>query len=238
MSKVKTVRVITSCMVMLASARPAPSAEIEVELTDSCTIRQLGDGTLGFLIGCGFKVGTVGADDRLVMEYDLSGLPGQIVSVTWISWLNNFNLGDADVDILDFYAFAGDGVVSLDEFYAGEWFTSLEHSENLPPFYIEIDVTQQVHDLISSGETYLGLRVSTETSSVWLFGSSAASDLPDPFLVIEWSTFNLGDYADFAECMTGPGQMAGPACSEVFDFDGDGDVDLRDFRVLQNGLAE
>ena len=234
MSKAKAVRVITAGVVMLASARPAPSAEIELPFTDGKTIRN-GE---GFVVGGALFVSYFGSIDRMVMEYDLSGLPRQIVSGKWKSWLNNFNLGDAEVDILDFYAFAGDGVVSIDEFEAGTWFESLEYSEDVPPFYIQVDVTQQVQDLISAGETYLGVRVSTETSSVWIFGSSAASDLPDPFLVIEWSPFSLGDYADFAECMTGPGEAADAVCSEVFDFDGDGDVDLRDFRVLQNCLAE
>jgi GH15 family glucan-1,4-alpha-glucosidase len=43
---------------------------------------------------------------------------------------------------------------------------------------------------------------------------------------------DLGDYAAFAPCLTGPGGVATAACA-VFDFENDGDVDLDDFAAFQ-----
>jgi formylglycine-generating enzyme required for sulfatase activity len=43
---------------------------------------------------------------------------------------------------------------------------------------------------------------------------------------------DLADYAEFPECLRGPGEDLGTGC-EVFDFDGDRDVDLVDFAGFQ-----
>jgi hypothetical protein len=50
-----------------------------------------------------------------------------------------------------------------------------------------------------------------------------------------------GDFRYFADCLTGPGQTPDPStgvvcsvvCTQVFDFDGDGDVDLNDYADFQ-----
>jgi hypothetical protein len=49
---------------------------------------------------------------------------------------------------------------------------------------------------------------------------------------------DLDDYDKLAACLSGPRQAAGYAlppaqCRTVFDFDGDGDVDLLDYGVFQ-----
>ena len=48
---------------------------------------------------------------------------------------------------------------------------------------------------------------------------------------------DLDDYAQFAQCMLGSGPGIAtptPTCAAVFDFNGDADVDLEDFRTLQS----
>ena len=43
----------------------------------------------------------------------------------------------------------------------------------------------------------------------------------------------LADYADLPECLPGPGVAIVAPCCGIFDFDADGDVDLRDIRAFQ-----
>ncbi len=48
---------------------------------------------------------------------------------------------------------------------------------------------------------------------------------------------NLIDYSEFTGCYSGPlVDGIGPTCLACFDFDGDDDVDLRDFAALQNNI--
>jgi dextranase len=54
---------------------------------------------------------------------------------------------------------------------------------------------------------------------------------------------DLIDYAEFADCFTGPDFGSGwnnpnPACTTLFDLDGDADLDLRDFAELQGTLGQ
>lgn len=45
--------------------------------------------------------------------------------------------------------------------------------------------------------------------------------------------FNLIQLITFGSCMTGPGEIPQVAwCADGFDYDDDGDVDLRDFAYL------
>ena len=48
---------------------------------------------------------------------------------------------------------------------------------------------------------------------------------------------DLADHQAFTDCMTAPGGKLGPACA-CADVEGDGDVDLRDWRWLQSGFSE
>lgn len=223
---------ITACVVMLASARPAPSAEIEIPFTMGKTIR---NGS-GFVSGCALKVTTVGSDDRMVLEYDLTGLPASPTSIMWATPIKNVPLGDSEIDILDFFSYAGDGEVTLDEFDAGEWFVSVEYSENppIPPTpFLFVDVSDEVNALVAEGEAFLGIRVSTVTDSVWVFGSSGAVSWPDPFLVVEFEGYGLLDLIVFNACLGGPDNPVSDSCQASFDFDNDSDVDLHDYAVFQ-----
>jgi hypothetical protein len=51
---------------------------------------------------------------------------------------------------------------------------------------------------------------------------------------------NLVDYARMQPCLnqSGPGGSGEPTCLNVFDFDADGDVDLRDFAGMQQAIGE
>jgi len=65
--------------------------------------------------------------------------------------------------------------------------------------------------------------------------SSEAVGLPFDPDVDQDGDVDLDDYAEFAGCLSGPGQAPGsvPECLDAFDTEGDGDVDLADFRYLQ-----
>ena len=226
------VKSLIIALALFFSASLAPSAEIEIPFTMGKTIR---NGS-GFVTGCALTVGTVGADDRMVLEYDLTNLPTSPTSIIWATHIVNSPLGEAEIDILDFYSYAGDGKVTLDEFDAGEWFVSVEYSENppIPPTpFLFVDVSNDVNSLIDEGKAFLGIRVSTVTDSVWILGSSAATNWPDPFLVVEFDGYGLMDLVSFNACLGGPGAPASESCEATFDFDNDGDVDLRDYAVFQ-----
>ncbi len=49
----------------------------------------------------------------------------------------------------------------------------------------------------------------------------------------EWK-LRSRSFGNWGECMTGPGEPAGPYAKAYFDTDGDGDVDLLDFAELQD----
>ena len=51
-------------------------------------------------------------------------------------------------------------------------------------------------------------------------------------------TVDLTDFANWESCMTGPDAGPYPAGCEAFDFEFDGDVDLKDFRGFQETHAE
>jgi hypothetical protein len=48
---------------------------------------------------------------------------------------------------------------------------------------------------------------------------------------------DLGDFADFAACLLGPGGGLGPDCT-CFDLDDSGDVDLADFAAFQEVFTD
>ena len=223
---------ITAGVVMLTWARPAPSAEIEIGLADGKSIRALSGGDYAFLSG--LWVTTWGSEDRLVLEFDISAIPSNSKSITFSTALNNFDgLGKSEIDILDFHSYAGDGEITLDEFFAGHLFTSIDYSDNIPPYMIFVDVTEQVTDLLQQGEQYLGLRLSTESSATWAFGETMGIGWPVPTLTVELPTYGATDHAAFVECMSGPGVGTTPECATQFDFDNDADVDLRDYISIQ-----
>ena len=65
--------------------------------------------------------------------------------------------------------------------------------------------------------------------------SGLLTDLSDDCLV------TLGDYLFFAICLDISGPDHVPAfndCIEAFDFDGDQDVDLRDFSVFERSIVQ
>ncbi|HNQ22519.1 MAG TPA: hypothetical protein PKK06_05435 [Phycisphaerae bacterium] len=47
---------------------------------------------------------------------------------------------------------------------------------------------------------------------------------------------DLADFADFSDCLGGPGQGLGADC-DCYDLDDDGDVDLRDFAEFQTAFT-
>ena len=170
----------------------------------------------------------------MVLEFDISDIPSNATSITFSTALNNFDgLGKSEIDILDFHSYAGDGEITLDEFFAGDLFASIEYSEDVPPYMIFVDVTNEVIDLVRSGEDHLGLRVSTESSATWLFGESMGIGWPVPTLTVEFDGFGLIDWVSFTACLAGPENATSEICATSFDFDNDGDVDLLDYAVFQ-----
>ena len=131
--------------------------------------------------------------DRSLLEFDVSGLSETIPLITLDLSFGNEDYPDPPDGIIDIFVYAGDGIVTAADFYAGgpAPFASFV-GENGPEYgYVSIDVTSAVQAILTLGEQYLGFRLSTETEDMFFIGRRIG--VPDPVLtgVPEPSTFVL-----------------------------------------------
>jgi hypothetical protein len=131
--------------------------------------------------------------DVTVTEFDLAGIIRKDFPITLDIWYDNIDEGLPD-GIIDIYVYSGDGVVTVDDFDAGTLFTSftaINNSTHIIDFggpyeyscgYASIDVTSIVLAMLDYDDTYLGIRLSTETSDRYNIGDMCA--LPNPVLTI------------------------------------------------------
>jgi hypothetical protein len=131
--------------------------------------------------------------DRTLLEFDISGINIDSV-ITLDIWYDNLDK-DLPDGIIDVFTYTGDGVVTGDDFYAGTLYNSFTAIENnvynidlgyefyeYPCGYASIDITPIVLAAINSGDEYLGIRLSTETSDRFNLGKGSL--LPNPFLTV------------------------------------------------------
>jgi hypothetical protein len=121
----------------------------------------------------------VKAGDRPALEYNLSGFSCPVNSATLDIHISNLDPGGA-VGIMEFYIYAGDGVIDTSEFAAGSYYTQIESTGDS---YEHVDFTATVNTAIQNGWTYLGVRISTATADRYWIGGSIVG-LPEPILTV------------------------------------------------------
>ncbi len=120
--------------------------------------------------------------DRSLLEFDISGLSETIPLVTLDLSFGNLDYPAPPDGIIDVFVYAGDGIVTTTDFYAGGSMPFVSFvGENGPEYgYVSIDVTSAVQAILMLGEQYLGFRFSTETEDMFFMGWSIG--VPDPVL--------------------------------------------------------
>jgi hypothetical protein len=88
---------------------------------------------------------------------------------------------------IDVFTYAGDGILSLDDFYLGSFFTAFEYSGESK---ITLDVTNFIQELINSGEQFAGFN--------FQFSVPSNISLHGPFLNILSLEFPPAAYLQYA----------------------------------------
>jgi len=164
-------------LALLLSAAPALAGTLTVAASDAAGIRDSGDDGTPDAVLTFMAVKDI-TEDRTVLHFPLAGVPSAVLSATLVVPLDNFDVG-VPLGEISVFVFAGDGVVSLDEYGAGSLFAVFQAD---PSGTYLVDVSAALAAALLAGDTYLSFRLSTVDLDRWLFGSIVG--LPDPTLRI------------------------------------------------------
>ena len=117
------------------------------------------------------------------------------------------------------------GEVPLDAMNAGE----------------SVDVVIPIAEVVPAGWLTITVNPDSDGSDeVTLLNNSATAAIYASGDMTDDGNIDLDDHPYFVDCLGGPGTMPNPTppttaneCLRAFDFDGDADVDIRDFRALE-----
>ncbi|QJF51525.1 hypothetical protein [Roseobacter ponti] len=129
---------------------PAPAQAAEIDPTDMRGLRDLGAGP--FLLD--FSAVKGGTEDRTIAHFDITGV-GAFASARLSLSLLNLDSFDGTLDIL---SFAGDGLVSADEWDAGSYqgtITGIGGSLTTQTF----DITSLLQTAVADGQPWLSLNL-------------------------------------------------------------------------------
>jgi uncharacterized repeat protein (TIGR02543 family) len=118
-------------------------------------------------------------EDRSALEYNLTGLSYPVSSATLDIYISNLDPGLPD-GVMEFYTYAGDGVIDTSEFSAGSLYTQVTSTGDS---FTHVDFTAAVNMALQNGWTYLGVRISTATADRYWIGGSIVG-LPEPILTV------------------------------------------------------
>ena len=147
-----------------------------IEKTAGTGIRDNGVDPVMLLTFLAVKAGT---EDRSALEYNLTGLSYPVSSATLDIYISNLDPGVPD-GVMDFYTYAGDGVIVTSEFSAGSLYTQVTSTGDS---FSHVDFTAAVNAALQNGWTYLGVRISTATADRYWIGGSIVG-LPEPILTV------------------------------------------------------
>jgi hypothetical protein len=177
------------CIVLLVlfhiSVLSAPAVAASINPTDARGIRKQdwwGLSLLGFLAINNQHTSTYWAEDRTVLEFDVSSLSGTPLElVTLDLGMENGWPGPPD-GIIDVFTFTGDGIVTADEFFAGGPAPFMSVVVGDVDGIVKFDVTSAVQTAVMAGDRFIGFRLSTETLDNYFLGGIV--QLPEPVLTV------------------------------------------------------
>jgi hypothetical protein len=178
--------------ILIAVCSVEYSYAIEINATDARGIRRDLPGGDPFLLD--FLAVKRDTEDRTVLEFDVTGLAPTPPTTFLILPILDIDPGDP-IGTLDVFTFVGNGVITPSDFFAGNFFTTIDINENPPTDRTTslIDVTVAVENTLAVGGKFLGFRLSTTSSDRFDLGSVGVF-LPDPVLrtaVPEPSTISI-----------------------------------------------
>jgi hypothetical protein len=124
------------------------------------------------------------SDVRAVIEFDLIGLEGLIVSSATLELSVRGKTVFADLPIMpvEVRTFSADGVLRKSDFHRGQFIGVIDAYPATFDIPIPIDVTRDVQRAISAGKTFLGFSLRTTSGAQIDFGSLEWG--PPPALVV------------------------------------------------------
>ena len=124
------------------------------------------------------------SDVRSVIEFDLIGLEGVIVSSATLEVSVRGKTVHADLPIMpvEVRTFSADGILRKSDFHRGQFIGVIDVNSATFDIPIPIDVTRDVQRAISTGKTFLGFSLRTTSGAQIDFGSLEWG--PPPALVV------------------------------------------------------
>jgi len=192
--------------------------------------------------------GSQSLDRRVVWEFDLGAILAEPPVTAKLSFTIRGNpVFPADTAVVQVVSYAADLLELPSDFGAGP--ATLATSEAVAPFQppttCTVDVSTTVNAFLATGEPGVGFRFQIDTESQ-SEGSEAFIDARDadpgtkPKLTITDRVpgdvdgdrdVDLADFAEIADCLSGPGTNVYAPCTPA-DFDVDRDVDLLDVQTF------
>ena len=167
-------------LALVAFAGPARATIIDA--ADITGLRSFNDGVGVTLLT--FLAVKSGTEDRVVGHYDIGGLSGTVPTTTFDIPIANIDDGPPE-GIFEVYNFAGDGVVSTDEWNAGtlfHTFTGIQGGIQT----LSVDVTSLLQAAVDAGDPFLSfsLRAGIGTDRYNMGAIVGIVGLPDPALFL------------------------------------------------------
>lgn len=125
-----------------------------------------------------------GDEDRAALEFDLSGLTGTVASAALESYWVDIDPAPPD-GVIDVRTYTGDGAVTIADFSAGSFFTSVVHNAaggTVGDVFLSIDVTAAVQDALTGGQTYLGFLLLAGSGD--RYNGAGLIGVPEPVLQV------------------------------------------------------
>jgi hypothetical protein len=179
----RNVRLVAACAVLaglpLASCGGGGGGDDDVQPSDAAGLRSF-DGGANVIVLTFMAVKAT--EDRTVLHYPTDAFPSSPSAATLVVPL----LVNAGLDpSLRVYVFAGDGVVSEDEWDAGTFFATIDLPATPGVHTVTLDVTTALADALAAGDPFLSFSFRFGGDANLFLGDTVGniadfSPLPDP----------------------------------------------------------
>ena len=141
--------VLVGCLLSISSLAHA----VSINAIDADGLRSFDNGVNVLLLGFTAVKPFFNFEDRTVVHFDVSIFSGTVPMTTLDIPVDNIDAGDP-TGIFNVYSFAGDGVVSGDEWDAGTLFHSFTGLEG-DPETLSVDVTTLLQNSVDNNDPFL-----------------------------------------------------------------------------------